>query len=550
MEGKNKPDNLERFFQRVLGEYEEDPGEAFWDRIAPNIPAKPTYQTFVYKGWMIALAFLGGLLLSSTFFYWQSNSQLLNNLEAQIVEKNTQIEGLQQQILALQALNDSKAATIATLADKTEILVTKKKEITQPKPVLSPRNIGSPEKAKSNVAFQTEKEPLIKLEIARKTGVVATPSTSEGSWLQPFSSSTLNEFSQTFIKNEKLNSFERTKRLLFDNQLISNSFFVGQSGDFEASSAKEATSPKVPNLNLLTKQKDLAIIFDENNFELSLAEKVALFGKSKQPLDLSIDEDELTSFLSGTINPVSGYKYNLAGYRPNEATIVETTGIISSWNWSVYSGFETKTNWSVQVGIDFNKLVIVKETINNIRFKADEAKAVNGDFIYSFNQRTDGALGQVSVSSTILNQQKNDGQDIRDGDLFKLSISTEQPVKIIRLPILGGYRFDLSKRFYVTPKLGVSAVWKIKDQTHLRQISTFSDRLSIQNSGIFLTTKTTTESLEANFRTEFGFRWRKRWYLVAEPRFKYSGKSLFQYKDFELKDAPFHLMVGIRFNVD
>ena len=38
MKGKNKPDNLEKFFQRVLGEFEEDPGEAFWDRIAPIFP--------------------------------------------------------------------------------------------------------------------------------------------------------------------------------------------------------------------------------------------------------------------------------------------------------------------------------------------------------------------------------------------------------------------------------------------------------------------------------------------------------------------------------
>ena len=149
----------------------------------------------------------------------------------------------------------------------------------------------------------------------------------------------------------------------------------------------------------------------------------------------------------------------------------------------------------------------------------------------------------------IRDRYKNDGNDILDGDLFQLSISTEQPVKVIRLPILGGYRFDLSNRFYVTPKLGVSAVWKIRDLTQLRAIKTFSDRLSVQKSNIFLTTKRTTESLEANFRTEFGFRWRKRWYLVAEPRYKY-GKSLFQYNDLELKDAPFHLMIGIRFNVD
>ena len=104
MKGKNKPDNLEEFFQRVLGEYEEDPGEDFWDRIAPNIPAKPVATSFVYKGWMLALAFLIGLLLSGLFFYWQSNSQLIENFETRIVEKDTQIELLQQKILVLEKL--------------------------------------------------------------------------------------------------------------------------------------------------------------------------------------------------------------------------------------------------------------------------------------------------------------------------------------------------------------------------------------------------------------------------------------------------------------
>jgi len=517
MEGKNKPNNLEKFFQQALGEYEEDPGEAFWDRIAPNIPQKPIGTAFVYKRWMILFAFFGGVLLSSLVFYWQLNNQLFNTLETQIVEKNNQIEALQQQIIRFQALTESKETTITTLENRIKNSIVKKEEITQPNPVLSSKQIDSPKKAKSNTSPKAEKEPFIKLEVARETGVVATASTSDGSWLQPFLIPTSRNYSQLFEKDANLNSLERTRRLLFDNQLISNSFFAGERDDFASKTIAETTSEKIVNLALLPNKKDGKIIFDENPYELSLAEKIALFEKAKKPLDLKIDDDELTSFITGTLNPASGYKYNLDGFLPNGGAVAELTGITSSWNWSVYGGFETKSKWSVQVGLDFNSLTIVKESINNIRFKVE---------------------------------YKNDGQDVLDGDLFKLSISTEQPVKIIRLPIMGGYRFDLSKRFYVTPKLGVSAVWKIKDQTQLRQVSTFSERLSLQNSGIFLTTKTTTESLEANFRTEFGFRWRKRWYLVAEPRFKYSGKALFQYGNLALSDTPFHIMVGIRFNVD
>lgn len=546
MKGKNKPDNLEKFFQRVLGEFEEDPGEAFWDRIAPNIPTKPTAAAFVYKGWMLAMAFLVGLLLSSLFFYWQSNSQLIGGLETEIVEKNTQIEFLQQKILVLeqeQLSNTSSAvSSIASLS-------TKKKEITQHRLDLNQAAIDAPKKAKSSTSLNGGKESLIKLEIARKTGVVATATTEDGGRLQPRLLLPSKDFFERFLAGTTPFNKPKSQDLLFDNQLITNIFFKS----VIENKVPEKVVTEIPEnklgLDFLTTAKELAIIFDENKYDLSLAEKVALFGKSQILAKSEQGLDELTSFIVGSINPLSSYKYNLAGYNPIGPVAFESAGIGKSWNWSVYGGFETKSKWSVQMGIDFNQLTIIKESVNNIRFKQEDATAVNGGYVYTFNQRVDGALGQVSVSSTILNQHRNDGQDILNGDLFKMSVTTEQPVKIIRIPIMGGYRFDLSKRFYVIPKLGVSAVWKIKDQTQLAETKTFSERLSIQKSGIFLTTKTTTESLEANFRAEFGFKWRKKWYLVAEPRFKY-GNSLFQYKDLKLEDSPFHLMVGIRFKVD
>ena len=70
MKEEKKPDNLEDFFQRVLQGDEEDPGADFWDRIAPNIAPKPTGKPpFVFKGWMVLLAFLGGLLSSTCLLY-------------------------------------------------------------------------------------------------------------------------------------------------------------------------------------------------------------------------------------------------------------------------------------------------------------------------------------------------------------------------------------------------------------------------------------------------------------------------------------------------
>lgn len=548
MENKNKPDNLESFFQRVLKDYEEEPDVSFWNNIAPNIPAKPVTLTVTgYKGWMVVAAFVAGLLFSTIGFFLQSNTQLITNLKQEITLKDNKVEELELEIRQLKQAKELVASAPSTPNQDHN----KEQEITRRNTLTERSNIIASKKS-DLVIPTTEKESLIKLEIAHNKGAVATTQQAVGSQLQ---SSLLG--SRTFVEKDFRNYFDppntnNIDRLLFDNQLITNSFFAGNIGLFkeenERTKVEETSSFK--SLDFLQLMKPSLIADRARSNEIDQKKIKKLLKSTNKKTNFGLGKDGLTSFITFSMNPVSGLKYNLDGYRPNPTAIVESAGISSSWNWSVYGGFETKSKWSVQMGIDYNKLVIVKESISNISFQTGESQKINEGYVYSFNRRSDGALGQVSVNTTVFNQVKNDGQDIENGDLFKLGVSTEQPAQIIRVPIMGGYRFDLSSRFYVTPKLGVSSVWKTRDRTQLRSVTTFNDRLSVQNSAIFLSSKVTTESLEANFRTEFGFRWRPRWYLVAEPRFKYAGKSLFSYKDLELKDAPFHLMIGLRFNVD
>lgn len=548
MKGKKKPDNLEQFFQRVLRDYEEDPGVAFWDRIAPQIPPKPPVvpvSTIAYKGWMVVSSFLAGLLMSAVVFYWLSNTKLINNLETELIENKLIVKKMEQEIIDLKQSNQTLTIFKETiLRDQ----VNSKKEILQSINRQNKDTYNPFQKTKKGAKI--EKSSLIKPEIARKTGAVAATFNLKGSELPPFAISKVQEYANYFEGSiNKVRSYQ-IDNLRFDPVLISNNISNEYKKEDSTNPQRTIIANELDHFNLLTRPLSSKIDFDFNSFKLSEKEKKKLLAYNSPIYTVDTEEDWITSYITASINPVSSFKYNLKGYVPQAAVIQETEGISSSWNWSIYGGFETKTKWSVQMGLDFNKLTIVKESVNNVRFNLEDAKAINGGYLYSFNQRSDGALRQVSISSTIFNQQKNDGQDVQDGDLFKIAFSTQQPIKIIRLPILGGYRFDLSKRFYVTPKIGVSAVWKTKEQTQLRASNTFSERLSIQNSNIFLTSTTTTESLEANMRAEFGFRWRPRWYLVAEPRFKYSGNALFSYKQLALRDAPFHLMVGIRFNVD
>ncbi|MEM1123544.1 MAG: hypothetical protein AAGJ18_24105, partial [Bacteroidota bacterium] len=402
---------------------------------------------------------------------------------------------------------------------------------------------------KSKIIDPIEDDLLIKLEIARNEEVVAAKHQSNNSRPQPLLGSKSAFIGKDFNSDFLNNKIKRIGQLLANNQSIINR--VLESNNDEKIDKQAANGEqRIPATPSIAKLSPSAIDYQDKIRPIDQRRIYHLLKNNQQKSIFGLGEDGIMAFVTASFNPAASLKYNLDGYRPDPNAIVEAAGITSSWSWSVYGGFETKSKWSVQMGIDYDKLTIVKQSINNIRFKAAEAQRINQGYVLSVNQRSDGALGLVRVNSQLFNQVKNDGQDIEDGDLFKLSVATEQPVRIVRVPILGGYRFDLSSRFYVTPKIGVSPVWKIKDRTQLQSIDTFTDRLSVQQSAIFLTSKVTTESLETNFRTEFGYRWRPRWYLVAEPRFKYTRNALFSYKDLELRDAPFHLMVGIRFNVD
>ncbi len=536
MKEEKKPDNLEHFFQRVLNDYEEDPGVDFWDRIIPNIPSKPEGKPpFVYKGWMVFLAFITGGLLSAFLFNWQSNTRLIEDLEKEIFLKETQIVELEETVRQIkttyvrkeaidQTINDSKIKTERTIRETSNS---------------SDNNFNYTKK--STVGLPDDKKQFIKLETTRTTSVVPTTHLMQGSGPQRFVSS--NNFDQLFKAPSPWTSNYQSMQLLFDKQLISNS---KNSGIYRAE--KERVS--MDNFDQLPVKEKLELDYPTNTFDLTESDKKLLLPKPTKVISIGLGDDAPTAFISATINPLSSYKYNLKGHTPQSSSFVETAGITTSWNWSVYAGFENKSKGSFQVGLDFNKLVLFKESRHNIRFNAEEATRINGGYLVSLIQRSDGALGQIVVNANIFNKLRNDENDIQDGDLFSLSIRTEQPVQILRLPIMGGYRIDLSRRFYMTPKLGVSAVWKIREQTQLKSIGAFSDRINIQNADIFLTNTVTTESLEAIFRTEFGYRWKSKWYIVAEPRFKYSGKGLFNYKQVELVDSPFHLMFGIRFNID
>ena len=333
MKGKNKPDNLEDFF-KPLGEYEEDPGIDFWERIAPMVPPK---MSPVDKGWMLAIAFVAGLLLSSLFFYWQSNTKFLKNLETQIIEKNKQIAILQQQVIELQKQQkENKNKDNNPIVD----IDSNNEEITQQKSALSLRIIDSPEKVNLRTEpIQTDQESIIKLEIARKTALVTAASNMDGGWLQRFLHSVNQDFLKLFKDNNKSINIVKLQQLLTDKQLISNTFFEGLSKDYAAPSKSKKVTKQSKNLNLLPVKKTTSIAFDKNNFAFSLAEKTQLLGKAITPkLELEADYEKLTAFITGSINPLSSYKYDLVGYEPAGSINFGSAGVGTSWNWSLYDG--------------------------------------------------------------------------------------------------------------------------------------------------------------------------------------------------------------------
>ncbi len=581
MERNNKQDNLERFFQQSLQGFEEDPGADFWDRIVPIIPDRPiiSSNSVFYKGWMLFLSFGLGVLATSLYFHWQLNNERLIYAE-QLIQQN------QQSIEAIR----KKLKTETVKLPKAESLTPNPKNQEKKQLSLSKKTIfTSKESPGSNFesALKNQKNDLvIKPVIARQKSVVAPIADASNGTLQPF---------YLFEKKNHLSIFETTgkapvlktgEQLLFDNQLITNTFFNKQ---LVTNQQLNGEKIEMVGFNPIPSEKNFEIIATEDFGKLSRSDKRILEQFSNlNPIEKA-NQGELRTFLVMSFNSLVSKNYKFEGYRDNvPISHRATTKLVR--NWSINAGIENRKNWIFQLGLDYNNLKLVKKSTINVRYHFSASDPTIGGYIQSFNRKYDSALGPVSIistifhkaksdkhsllndaetttivnqmehekqgsldgaePSTIFNQIENDGQDLLDGAQIKLTATTEQPLKFVRLPILSGYKLHLGSRWQITPKAGFAVTWGIKEKVKLQGVETSHKRLVVRNEEILITNTFTQRYLEGLFRTEFAYRWRPAWYIIAEPQLKIGNKALFTYNSVGLEERPWQLFLGLRFNIE
>ena len=548
MKKSEQPDNLESFFRNALEDYREDPGLSMWGRISASLPGATVATTTgsaLWSSWMLLVAFGVGILLSGLVFYYYQQNHQLNVIETELHSKLTTIKTLEARIHQLEREVDQQNQQLAIHEQSAANWQQKALEWEQTEQMLT-QSLGAFQENTIRPKSSGQNR-FIKLTTARQPFEKSVPGVPQTT----FSSAVGRLFLGGKSASGRTNGVawtNRTEQLLFDKHLIRNTFFQTPPVPQKTVNSSEERSAMVANLLFLDGRPLRQLTFRTNN-AMKTAADLDRLRKLQIPPNLFTNDSDVRAFINVSVNPLMKMKYHLAGY-PELFSATSTLGIQNALNWSVNLGIEAKSRWSFQMGINYDALSLVREERNNIRFTASDATANHGGFVYGFNLRTDAALGPVVATSTVFNQTRGDGEDVLDGDLFGVRLTTRQPVRVIRLPILGGYRFDVARRFYITPKVGLSAVWKVRDRTQLDRLQTFSERISVQRADIFLTSKSTSEALEANLWTEFGFRYRQHWYLTAETRFRYGPSALFEYKNLALQNSALQFNLGIRYNIE
>lgn len=521
-------DNLEQFFQKLLNNYSEDPGDGIWNNLESKIPEKPQITPPWTNIGYVGLSFvLGSLLTLFIYHHYSSNDHYLTLIQNKVKTQEEELIAIKKRLEFKQEETFQLQEQIVSLQDRNQSLIDNQLVIASDELVLDDfANKGRviSESALENQLVVGSNLKNLGAAFAFHDNSVTIQSNSfftENPTLLPFISS--------FKKKWWAGGFNSATKL--NEQPVETDLFDP--------TAAVTTIDKISfpaEIDQLTPKYQLdwedRLFFDNKKFLRS----------SKKVLHRGIRPYVSIAATPATFGTLKYYGQTTGiNLDPNEH-------FGSSFGIRVSGGLESGKNWVVQFGIDYTKLTIFSHNAYDYSFNREYGISSDNGLVKKYSFGLNGPFEFVPGTSSVLIRNQNQQPPLQEGNVFTLFATSKQPLRFTRIPILAGYKITLDRNWQFTPKAGFAFAWAKIGKVELEKVNTIDDRLEVLSSSIGAANSLDTEYLEAVVGGDLSYRFSPALYFTFEPRW-YSGLTpVVDKTQYKITSQFWQLQLGVRYN--
>ena len=484
-------DNLENLYRKSFEGFERKPKADFWDKLEPIIPPKPPRNNPKLG---LLLAYCAGLLsmllllVGYQFFTNQKSNNFISSLPIQL------------------------------------------------------EKIGTTERI-DLLDLQKEKQPLSEKDLNIKTSNINERTTAKDETIGIAGTTQFVPFTKPYIP---ITTFTEFKRDLTPHQELISTSSNEKIKQFSIIDNKTSNKEVSPQKSKKWKVRKLVRPFLPKNYAALQIEK-GLFSKNsgqirKQKKGLSNDIEY--AFLGLQYTPFSLGSVKIEKY-PSGTTFSQSASVHQTKGFDISVGVQLENNWFVQTGFSNHKYALKQTHRHPILTNSINAIVEEQGIVQEYD------FAGLPIVEPI--QQRLEvwtpTNEFLDGATFWVQSTTQQSLKFWNVYFNLGYRFRLSPRWQLTPKLGFGAAWGEKGRVTLSSINLLDTIQKIRSASIANTNVTSFNFIEGLASTELAYRFSRHISLTAAPQYRFGFKPFFNNYQRSTKHRFGQLQLGIRIHL-
>lgn len=389
-----------------------------------------------------------------------------------------------------------------------------------------------PEFSTNDIATKETTAPITTFSIPSHQ--IEIPSKSDNTSDIPFFSKNESITKNAIEKNGKINPVNNSSYTKSEHK--SNAPEVVVAGFQDSKVLKEKGVSKKMNIPFLRK-----------NYYPSLQSEKQLFAfrkKRKPKRKTGLRSIIEYSFLGLQYTPISLGTVKIAAHT-NGTSFSQNADINRTKGYDISVGIQFKNNWFVQTGFTKHDYNLNHTHRHSISTNYNNAVVLEDGLIHEYTFAGYPIIEPIQQKVEVWNK----AEDFQNGTPFLVQSTTQQDLKFSSIYTHIGYRYRLSSRLQIIPKLGVSAAWVEKGKVELKNVDLLDGRQRLINSSIANTNVTTNNLIEGLVSAELVYRYSKRISFTGTPHYRFGFSPFFNNYQRSTKHRFGQLQLGIRIHL-